>query len=512
MAGESSNKRIVKNTGYLYVRMLFVMGVTLFTSRVVLDKLGVDDYGLYNVVGGIVVMLSFLNNCASGATSRFLTFALGSREENREHYDFKQVFSTAFYIHTAIALVIIILAETVGLWYFNRYLVIPEGRYGAAMWVYQISILTVLVSFTQVPYNAAIIAHERMNIYAYVGIYEALMKLAVAYAISITSHDRLKLYAVLLFFVTLSISLFYRGFCVKKIGNMCRLTRVSDKSLYKKLLSYSGWDLIGNFGASAQSQGVNLILNFFCGPAVNAARAVAFQVESALYQFTQSFIAATKPVIIKKYASGEVDESMHLLFSTAKFAFLLFSCLAAPVIIESKTILHIWLKNPPEYAAMFLRFVLIRYMFVCFCNVIITGVHAAGDAKRLNIFAGTKVFVEVPLIWLAMKAGFSPSWAFVISLVATFVIQFVDLLVLKWNVPQVSFKYYVNKVLLLCIGIIAVPFAAAYVIHLLDFNVYLRLAAVCVVYWGLVIPPILKWGVSRSFREKIFAKVKSMFA
>ena len=216
----SENKRIAKNTGFLYLRMLFVMGITLYTSRVVLQALGVEDYGLYNVIGGIVVMLGFLNGCASSATSRFLTFALGSKADGKEHYDYSKVFGAAFFIHLAIAFFIVVLAETVGLWYFNNKLVIPEGRYEAAMWVYQISIVNILVSFTQVPYNASIIAHERMNIYAFVGIYEAVSKLLIAYALTVSTVDKLVLFASLVFGITLSISIYYRFYCIKHFGNI----------------------------------------------------------------------------------------------------------------------------------------------------------------------------------------------------------------------------------------------------------------------------------------------------
>ena len=510
MAEESTNKRIAKNTIFLYFRMLLVMGVTLYTSRVVLASLGIEDYGLYNVVGGIVVMLSFLNGCAGSATSRFLTFALGSnKEKSSTHYDYKEVFSVAFYNHIVLAVIIAVLAETIGLWYFNTKLVVPENRYEAAMWAYQISILTIFVSFTQVPYNASIIAHEKMGVYAFVGIYEAFFKLAVAYAISISSFDKLKLYAILLFAGTLSISLFYRFYCIKKIGDKCRIGKVSDKTLFKKMLSYSGWETFGSFSATARSQGVNLILNLFCGPAVNAALAIAYQVEAALYQFTTNFLQASRPVIIKHYASGEIDKSIKLLNNTAKIACLLFSCLAIPFIIESNFILSLWLIEVPQYASLFLKIVLANYLIISITNTINIGVHATGDAKRLNLFAGSKVFVEIPLIYILLKNGFPPYSAFVVLLMGTACVVWIDLWVLKKNITKFSITSFLFKVILLCVFVIALPTAFAYAMHCLILNEFIRLVAVFTSYWILLVPIAFFVAIEKSDREKIRKKVIS---
>lgn len=505
----SENKRIAKNTGFLYLRMLFVMGVTLYTSRVVLQALGVDDYGLYNVIGGIVVMLGFLNGCASSATSRFLTFALGSKADGKEHYDYSKVFGAAFFIHLAIALLIVVLAETIGLWYFNNQLVIPDGRYEAAMWVYQISIINILVSFTQVPYNASIIAHERMSIYAFVGIYEAVSKLVIAYALTVATVDKLTLFAWLVFGVTLSISLFYRYYCVSKFGESCKIHVVYDKGLYKRLLSFSGWDLVGNFGAAARSQGVNLILNLFCGPAVNAARGVAYQVEAALYQFTTNFLQASRPVIIKHYAAGEIDKCLRLLFNTAKFACLLFSCLAIPFIIESDFILQLWLVNPPEYASIFLKIVLANYLIISITNTINIGIHATGDVKRLNIFAGSKVFVEIPVVYILLQNGFEPQSAFWVLLIGTACVVIIDLWILRKNIPQLSICSFLYRVIGICVLIMLIPMGIAYLCHCIITNDFLRIVGVFVSYWVTVIPLIFAWGINKDLRRQLILKISS---
>ena len=474
MAEESANKRIAKNTIFLFFRMLLVMGVSLYTSRVVLASLGVVDYGIYNVVGGIVVILSFLNGCASSATSRFLTFALGNKKNESNKSCYKEVFSVAFFNHIALAFLIAFLAETIGLWYFNTKLIIPPDRYEAAMWVYQISIITVFVSFTQVPYNASIIAYEKMNIYAYVGVFEALYRLAVAYIISVSAFDKLKLYAIMLFCGTLLVSLFYRIYCLKVFGNSCKIGKVTDKTLFKKMLSYSGWELFGNFSSAARSQGVNLILNLFCGPSVNAARAIAYQVEAALYQFTTSFLQASRPVIIKEYAAGNISKSISLLNNTAKFACLLFSCLAIPFIVESDFILSLWLVEVPQHASLFLKIVLANYLIISFNNTINIGVHATGDAKRLNLYAGTKTFIEIPIIYFLLKKGFAPYSAFIVLFAGSAIVIWINLLVLKLNIKEYSIFHFFSNVFLVCLFVIAISSTGVILIHLTEINPFIK--------------------------------------
>ena len=498
----SENKTIAKNTVFLYFRMLLVLGVSLYTSRVILDSLGVVDYGLYNVIGGIVAMLSFLNGCAAGATSRFLTFALGRKDDKQ--YVYKEIFSAAFIIHAFIAILIILVGETLGLWYLYNKMVIPPDRLDAAFCVFQISLLNVLVSFTQVPYNASIIAHERMGIYAYVGIYEAVAKLLIAYAIYLCTFDKLVVYALLLFAVTTSMSFFYRHYCVEKFGTDCRLCVVRNRSLYKRLLGYSGWDLIGNFGGVARSQGVNLILNLFCGPAVNAARAVAYQVEAGLNAFTTNFQTAVRPVVIKHYAAGEVGKAVSLVYNTCKFSCLLYSCLAVPIVLEASSIISLWLVNPPEYTVPFMQIVLLTYLVVTINMSLTIGIHATGDVKRLNIFGGGKIFIELPIVYWVLKNGAEPYWAFVVLLVFSSLVMFVDIYVLRKNIPQVSIGHFVIKVLAKSLGIMIVPALCAYGVHKLSISIdIVRIALVLLTYNVIILPMIYYWGISPGMRSRI---------
>jgi O-antigen/teichoic acid export membrane protein len=295
--------------------MFLTMGITLYTSRVVLSILGISDYGLYNVVGGIVVVLSFLNGALSSATSRFLTFELGIGNQQR----LQNIFSASFCLHVLVSLFILLIGETIGLWFLYNKLTIPVDRMDAAFWVYQISLLNVMITLTQTPYNAAIISHEKMNIYAYVSIGESVCKLLMIYILSVLLIDKLILYAILLFSVSLLVSLYYRYYCAQHFTE-CRLKLFWDKKLYVRLLSYSGWDLFGNIAVVCQGQGLNILLNMFCGTGVNAARAITYQVYAAVNSFVGNFLIASRPQIIKSYARKNIDEMYRLMFMTTKYS------------------------------------------------------------------------------------------------------------------------------------------------------------------------------------------------
>lgn len=500
----SENTRIAKNTGFLYLRMLVVMAVQLFTSRVVFRVLGVVDYGLYNVVGGVVAMLSFLNGCAAGATSRYLTYSLGS-----DKYDYKRVFGASFAIHTLIALLIVFLSETVGLWYVYNKMVIPPDRMHAALVVYHISVINVLVSFTQVPYNASIIAHERMKVFAFVGLFDAVGKLILTYLLYISPVDKLETIAILTFLQTIIVSVFYRVYCVRTFGDRCKLMIVKDNKLYKELLSYSGWDLLGNFGAVARSQGVNLILNVFFGPAVNAARAIAYQVESALYGFIANFQQAIRPNVIRHYAAGEIDRTNSLLFLTGRFSFILFSCFAVPLILECDYVLNLWLDASPEYTVLFTRIVLIIALVTTINNTLQIAAHACGDVKRLNIFGGSKVFIEIPLIYFVLKGGASPEWAMIIMLIGTTLINAANLYVVHKNIPEFSVRDFCLGVVLKDILIILVPVFCAYCVHTISFKYgFLRVVTVTAVYLITLTPVALRYGLNREQRAHILTFVR----
>lgn len=441
----SDNKRIAKNTIFLYIRMMVVMLVSLYTSRVILDTLGASDYGIYNVVGGIVTIVSFLNSALGGSTSRFLTFALGEKNLNKQ----KSTFGACLNLHIGVALLVLILGETIGLWFFYEKMVIPDDRMVAAFWVYQFSILTTMVSFTQVPYNASLIAHEEMSIYAYVGLYEALSRLVIAYVITISPIDNLIFYGLLLLINTVAVQLFYRLYAIKHFVE-CRFSIVKDKTLYKKLLNYSGWDLFGNLALVCQGEGVNLLLNVFFGPIVNAARAIAFQIQGAVTQFVSNFMTAVRPQVIKNYAEGNINKMYTMTFYAAKFSYILMLALVVPIICEIRFILSIWLGNAvPDETALFAVIVLITYTWRTFHIAALMPYHAIGKIKTGNITIGSLMIATLPIGYVLFKLG-CPAYSIFLAI---FAIEIISVFAMYWLIHRYEYFpywYVFTKILLPC--------------------------------------------------------------
>ena len=355
MSSSSNNKRVAKNTLFLYFRMILIMLVTLYTSRVVLAELGIKDYGIYNVVGGVVAMFSFLNNCMSSATQRFMTFELGRGDMAR----LKKVFAASLNIHITIGVIIVLLAETIGLWFVNHKLVIAPDRMTAANWVYQFSILTFCVNIIQVPYNAVLIAHEKMSVYAYISILEAFLKLGIVYLLVIVPADKLITYGILVFAVQLIIRGIYQVYCRRHyVESKFRL--FWDKGLYKQMSGFAGWNLFGSVAWLLRDQGLNIVLNLFFGTAINAARGVASQVSSAVMGFISNFQVALNPQITKNYATGNIPEMEKLSYLGIKFSFLLLFTMAFPLCLNIDYVLHLWLVEVPDYTALFIILIMVE--------------------------------------------------------------------------------------------------------------------------------------------------------
>lgn len=416
----SNNKTIAKNTIFLYLRMMVIMIVSLYTSRVVLQILGIDDYGIYHAVGGIVGFLSFLNSALSSGTSRFLTYELGTG--NKENL--KNTFSTTFTVHAILALVIVVLAETLGLWYFNNKMVIPEDRFDAATWVFHISILTAIISILMLPFNASIISHERMKVFAYIGIFEAVSKLGIVYLLSVGDIDKLVFYAMLLFLIHLFIFLFYTYYCYHNFEET--VVRLSiDKELFKKIFSFSGWSLFANGSIALNSQGILLLLNFFFAPAVVAARSISLQVYSAANQFVSNFRTAANPQIVKLLAAGDKEGSHRLLLESTKYSYYLMLILSLPICLLASPLLNLWLVEVPQYAVPFLQLAIIQSLFQVFDSSLYTALYAVGRIKENALISPTVGFIRFPIVFLLFKMGFSPlalSWT---SIVTSFLLGFV---------------------------------------------------------------------------------------
>lgn len=487
----SENRRIAKNTVALYFRMLFVMAVAFFSTRIVLKVLGAEDYGLYNVVGGFVLMLSFLNGAASGATSRYLSFYLGRNELER----YQQAFSAAFQTHLGLAVLIALVAETVGVWFLLNKLTIAPNRIDTALWVFHLSVLSCFVTFTQVPYNASIISHERMDVYAYVGVAEALMKLGVLWLLAASPFDKLKSYAFLLFAVSTSIAFFYRWYCRRNFPTECTISRVSDKAMFHKLINYAGWDTLGSITGIAQTQGINVLLNLFFTTVVNAARGIAYQVDAAVTVFITNFLTAINPQVVKAYARNDIERMDKLILFSGKYAFLLFSCMAVPIIIETPFVLHFWLGSPPEHTIAFLRLVLLNHFISTLCVVINTGVHATGDVRRLNIYAGTISIMKLPVGYILLRFGLAPEWVFIGILPLSLVCLLADIKVLCWNVPF-SGRRFLRTTLFKNLMLIALPCAAAYLVSCAFAESLSRVVAVTLTYLATIAFTIRFFGMT----------------
>lgn len=415
MREQSSNKTIAKNTIFLYFRMMFTMVVSLFTSRVILQVLGVEDYGIYQTVGGVVGMLQFVNGALSTGSSRFLTFEMGTGNFEK----LKRTFSSVLTAHLLLALLIVLVAETGGLWFVYNKLVIPTERLDAAVFAYQLSILAAIFQITQVPYNACIISHEKMGIYAYVSIAEVVLKLAIVYALYIGGWDKLMLYSVLYCIVNISIVVFYRIYCTHNFKE-AKYKPMWDKEIMKGVLSYSGWNLFANTSVALKSQGTVILINMFFNPSVVAARAVANQVNMAANQFIQNFRTAANPQIVKRYAAGDLEGSKSLLLSSTKFSYYLMLLLALPICLVAEPLLKLWLGQVPEYSVIFLQLAIITSLFQVFDTSFYTALYANGQIRENALISPSLGFFAIIISYILFRQGCPPeslAWTMLIDYV-----------------------------------------------------------------------------------------------
>lgn len=437
MANNSrNNKRIAKNTAALYVRMLLLMGVNLFATRVVLQALGVVDYGIYNVIGGIVALFSILSHSLSTASSRFLNFEMG-----RENFErLKDVFSTSVTIQIALAVIIAVLTEIGGTWFLNNKMVIPDDRLVAANWVFQFSILTFCINLISVPYNAAIIAHEKMSAFAYISIYEGVAKLLVCYLVMVSPMDKLITYAALIFAIQLSVRSIYTWYC-KRHFEECSYHFSYDKPLMKELFSYAGWNFIGSAAAVLRTQGGNIIINLFAGPAVNAARGVANQVNHAVSGFSNNFMTAVKPQITKSYAAGDIAYMSTLVNQSAKFSFYLLLFLSLPILVNIEFILGIWLKTIPDSTPIFVILTMIFTIIESLSQPLMTAQLATGRVRNYQLVVGGINLLNLPVSYVLMRIGFAPEIFLYVAIFFSVVCLWARLTMLKRETGFESFRF-----------------------------------------------------------------------
>lgn len=435
----SANKRIAKNTLVLYVRMLFTMGISLFTSRVVLQTIGVEDYGISSVVGGVISMFTFINAAMVSSTQRYLNFELVRGDANQ----LRSVFSTSLQIHALIALAIIVLSETVGLWFLNEKLVIPEARMTAAMWVYQCSILSCAVSIMSTPYNAVIVAHEKMSAFAYISILDVSLKLLVVYLLVVLPFDKLIILAILNLLVQLFIRYIYTLYCHRHFPESYFQFRF-NKTLFKEMFGFAGWSFWGNLAAILYTQGLNMMLNIFFGPIVNAARGIAVQVQSAVQQFVGGFQTALNPQITKNYASNNLPQMHSLMFRSARFSFLLLFFLSLPVLMETNFILTLWLKTVPDDAVIFTQIMICISLIYTTANPCIIANQATGKVKIYQMVVGGILLLILPISYVVLKLGAPAYSVFIVHFCIESLAQFSRMYMLRKLIHLPLWQYMKN--------------------------------------------------------------------
>lgn len=504
----ADNKRVAKNAIALTLRMVFVTIVGLFTSRIVLQALGVDDYGIYGVIGGVVGMASFVNTSMAGATSRFITFELG-RGNNEK---LKTIFSTSLIIHIIIASGVAILAETVGLWFVNNKMNFPENRMFAVNVLYQFTILSMMVNFTQVPYSAAIIAHEKMHIYAYIEIINVVLKLLIVYLLLIVSTDRLILYGALILAVNMISAFVYRFYCIRHFQET-HFSWVWNKPLMRRMLTFSGYDLYGNMCVVARNQGQPIVLNMFFGVVANAGSSIALTVTGAISGLTTTVAQAFKPQVIKSYASEKIEEMTNMMGRSLQFTLLAYSAIAIPVAIETQRILYLWLGQIPEYSCEFLRLILIASLIECMISTNNTGIHATGNIKRISFISGTFYLLSVIFSYIAFKLfALEAQTVYIINIIMLIFVLLLGWYFLKLQIPNFRLTFLIDKIVRVWVCIIITTsviylLSAAQVIS--TFNIGEKLSDSIVAIFktcciSTMLLSLLTFSISLSRSERIF--------
>lgn len=495
-----NNKRIAKNTLLLYIRMLLLMVVNLYTSRVILNALGVDDFGIYNVVGGLVAMFSMLSGSITVSISRFITFELGKGDKG----NVGKVFSSALNVQICMMFIIFVLAETVGLWFLNNKMVFPSERAIATNWVYQFTIITFLINLLSVPYNAAIIAYEKMSAFAYISIIEAGLKLVIAIGLVYISYDKLIVYGILMMLVSIIVRMIYGLYC-KRHFSVCTYHFIFDKSILKSMFSYAGWTYIGSSAALLRDQGGNILINIFFGPAINAARGIAVQVQSAVNQFAFNFTTALNPQITKNYAAEDYDRVKFLIRVGTLASYFLLLLIALPILIDTPYILKLWLKNVPEETVVFVRLSLLFAMSEAISNPLITAASASGKIRNYQLLVGGIQFLNFPITYLFFRMGFASYTVLIIAIVLSQCCLAARLYILRGMIGLSIRKFLIRcylkivivSVLALIIPILIQPYIKGNFIGLLFCIMICTVSTLMIIYYV---------GCNRSERKYLFDK------
>ena len=501
MADGKDNKRIAKNTLYLYTQMIVILVVGLYTSRVTLMALGVSDYGIYNVVGGIVTMFVFINYAMVNSTQRYITFELGKGDSQR----LSIIFSTSMNIHAAIALIIVILSETIGLWFFYNKMIIPINRLTAAFWIFQFSIISCVVNIMSVPYNALIIAHEKMSAFAYISLIDAILKLFVVFLVLNFKGDKLIMYGALLLLISIADRLIYGYYC-KKNYKESKYRRVFNKSLTMEMMKFASWNLVGNLSYICYTQGLNLLLNVFFNPIVNAARGIAVQIQSIVANFSYNIENAIKPQITKSYANNDMNRMQTLMSLSARMSYFVLLYMSLPLVLEIDQVLGLWLREVPDHTSNFVRLTIFILMADALTGPLLTAAQSTGNIKNYQLTVSILSFLILPVSYLALLFWPIPELVFFVSLVITLLIQFVKLYVVGRQL-KLSMGLYVKNVFGRALAVTLISIIAPTIYWSINEMSYIRLAFVILI--SVISVPIVIYyiGISKWERKMVLDKV-----
>jgi O-antigen/teichoic acid export membrane protein len=500
-----NNKKIAKNTIMLYLRMLLIMAVSLYTSRVLLNALGIDDYGVYNVVGGVITLFSFITVSMSSATSRFLTYSLGKDNLTQ----LKKVFKAACTVHLVMAILLLVVIETIGLWFLENKMIIPTERMNAARFVFHSAALSSIFNIIQIPYTASVFSHEKMDVYAYIEIFITLLKLIAVFILLKVSFDQLIAYSFFLVIISL-ISLLTYSLYTSKYFKECQYGITKEKKIIYPMLSFSSWDLYGNMSNIARSQGVNMLLNIFFGPALNAAYGIAIAIQGAVSSFAGNVLTAIRPQVVKSYAVGNNTYMIKLLNFSAKFTTLLLFIIIIPLIVEMPFVLKIWLKIVPEYTVIFAILTLCFILIANISSIIMSAIHATGKIQRSSLWNGTLYLSVIPLTYISFRTNLSPSIPFILNIFLVVIGSSLNIWYLKIYVPEFSIKQFVKDSILPAFLVGFITTVLVLIPHLLLSIGWLRLISVALTSFTSIITITYFILLDNKQRNYINTKIKKI--
>lgn len=497
-------QRIARNTLMLYVRMLFLMFIGLYTSRVVLSTLGVTDYGIYGVVGGVVALFSVISGSLSAAITRFITFEMGKGTEAR----LKNVFSSAVTVQLILALLVVVIAEPLGIWFIENEINMPPDRHDAAHWVFQFSLLTFVINIISIPYNASIIAHERMSAFAVIGVLEGLAKLAVAFLIMFSPIDRLVYYAILMCVVAVGVRMAYSVYCRRHFPE-CRYTFMWEPDLLRQMFAFAGWNFIGAASGTLRDHGGNVLINIFCGPVANAARAVSVQLGGAVQSFVSNFMTAVNPQITKSYAAQEKEYALSLVFRSSRYSFYLLYMLALPVLFNAGYILDLWLEDVPARSENFVCLALLLSLSECLSYPLVTLMLATGNIRNYQLIVGGLQLMNLPVSYLVLKSGAPPESIIVVAIVISQICLFARLLLLK-GMTGLSASGFIKAVYLRVAAVFIVSGSVIYLISYMLKSDFVSFVISCIVCIVVNTAGIWLIGIDNEERKLLIDKIKTL--